>query len=757
MAFEATLHAIEAVEQVIFEDALPLRQREKYLQNIREQKREGKKWIKKMRRAIVSLRKLQTETATENLERIEKECPDHVKQVLCAGGRTRNVVALEKLLQQIGHPDETLIMRILKGFPSIGSADRTGVWLENDSIPIPKEEVVRFWQAAVVLKTKKPVGFEDEHLDAIIAGLEDDVREGRMLEVQPSDLVAPPAYLFPKVEATKIRRLLDARPQNVYSNMLEKLKLWGSRQHFETIEAYRAENEELACPAVQTARDTHKAMEKRRKLNEDARSSAGEGRQTKAGSIRDAQRNWAKCCNRVKQRNTAAAAACTDGTLPECGSDDFALAYYQFGVERPELNAIGAYCNSAKSYRFFFARCLQMGNLLSVPAFCRISEAVMGICIAQGLPALCYIDDTVYFTANKKQAAVAKEYFHTLCECLGLVMSSKASADQCSTRPGNAVKSLGIQYDWTRDANGVAQAITISIPAEKREKAVAALNKVIEQADRDTPSKITINAIEQAIGIASWVTRASAWFRCGAEPWRFMYEFLGDERKFQRMCSDKALRARLWKVARAAREFVLATRPTIVKREGQLSRSAVMWTDASTDGGVGGVPRIGAVIILPDGSCRSYTRDMAPEECEALGIEREPRIETLELIGTAVAIALWGHLLERVVLWSNVDSTTQLYALVKLQGKRASTANLALSTSKILQQANARSFWRYERSPWNVADWTWTTREDYDGLVGAVLIAARDDASHIGIAELLACSGHASAKDGSTGLSAPSP
>ena len=48
MAFEATLHAIEAVEQVIFEDALPLRQREKYLQNIREQKREGKKWIEKM-------------------------------------------------------------------------------------------------------------------------------------------------------------------------------------------------------------------------------------------------------------------------------------------------------------------------------------------------------------------------------------------------------------------------------------------------------------------------------------------------------------------------------------------------------------------------------------------------------------------------------------------------------------------------------------------------------------------------------------
>ena len=167
------------------------------------------------------------------------------------------------------------------------------------------------------------------------------------------------------------------------------------------------------------------------------------------------------------------------------------------------------------------------------------------------------------------------------------------------------------------------------------------------------------------------------------------------------------------------------------------------------------MPRIGAVIILPDGSCRSYTRDMAPEECEALGIEREPRIETLELIGTAVAIALWGHLLERVVLWSNVDSTTQLYALVKLQGKRASTANLALSTSKILQQANARSFWRYERSPWNVADWT--TREDYDGLVGAVLIAVRDDASHIDIAELLAGSGHASAKDGSTGLSAPSP
>ena len=42
-------------------------------------------------------------------------------------------------------------------------------------------------------------------------------------------------------------------------------------------------------------------------------------------------------------------------------------------------------------------------------------------------------------------------------------------------------------------------------------------------------------------------------------------------------------------------------------------------------------------------------------------------------------------------------------------------------------------------------------------LVGVVLIAVRDDASHIDIAELLAGSGHASAKDGSTGLSAPSP
>ena len=70
---------------------------------------------------------------------------------------------------------------------------------------------------------------------------------------------------------------------------------------------------------------------------------------------------------------------------------------------------------------------------------------------------------------------------------------------------------------------------------------------------------------------------------------------------------------------------------------------------------------------------------------------------------------------------ANVDNVIQLYALVKLQGKRAITCNLALATSKILNEAQAGAFWRYERSAWNVADWT--TRADY---FGRLLLPQRD-------------------------------
>lgn len=737
MAEEATLRAIEAVEQCVFDEALPLREqlREKFIECIREQKQLPKKWIKKARRNIVMLKKLKAETLEENERRIDAESPAHVAQVLRAGGRTRNVVAFERLLERAKHPDGSLIARILQGFGTIGSADKTGNWLENGQLEIPKERFVQFWQAAVILRTQKPAGFDDEHLDEIIHGLEEDVKAGRVREVQEADLVAPPAYLFPKAEATKIRRLVDARPQNEYSNMLEKLKLWGSRQTWETIEAYRcpAGKEDLLShvPAVQSTKDTYHAMEKRRKVEPPA-SSGGDAR----ARTRAAKRNWEKCRQRVKHRNDEADRDTDGSVIPEIISDDFRLAYYQFACERPELNAIAGWDNMKvpKSYRYFFAYTLQMGNLLSVPSFCRVGEGVMSVAITLlHLPTLLYIDDAAMFAASREQAVIAKELYHQLCDTLGLLMSHKPDADQSSART-DRIKSLGIQYDWERDENGTANKITISIPAEKLEKAAAALDEVIDQADRNTQTRISQKTIEKAIGISSWVTRAGSWFRTGIEPWRFMYEFTGDEEKFRRLAADKGMRSKLWKAAGAAKDFVKNTKPTIIERGGQATRTAALWTDASTDGGADGGPCIGGVIILPDGESRAFSRELTKEECNEMGLGDEPRIETLELLASAVAAAIWGNLLSKTIIWANVDNVIQLYALVKLQGKRAITCNLALATSKILNEAQARAFWRYERSAWNVADWT--TRADYFGLVRDILAAELDTTEHIDLKSL---------------------
>ena len=115
----------------------------------------------------------------------------------------------------------------------------------------------------------------------------------------------------------------------------------------------------------------------------------------------------------------------------------------------------------------------------------------MSICIFCGLPALVYIDDAVYFTVGREQAAVAKAFYHQLAETLGLLMSEKPSADQCSTR-NDAVKSLGLQYDWERDSSGSPIAITVSVPEEK-EAAAEALEKIVAGADRNSSEKLTLH------------------------------------------------------------------------------------------------------------------------------------------------------------------------------------------------------------------------------------------------------------------------
>ena len=222
--------AKDTVRASVLRPILQTAHRAKIVENIRQQKVDLDGWFSRIYESRKLLREIREATEEENGRLIAEEAPAHLRRVLVTQ-RTRNVLAIRKLCQLAGHPDEALADCILRGFPSTGKAPPTGLWPAVENREPDPEEVKRFFGQLLEERRRKP-GFPDELLEGLIAEIESDVKLGRFSEIRFEDLQAPPALAFPKDESDdtrkKIRLLIDERERNKFSTPVEKLRLYGS-------------------------------------------------------------------------------------------------------------------------------------------------------------------------------------------------------------------------------------------------------------------------------------------------------------------------------------------------------------------------------------------------------------------------------------------------------------------------------------------------------------------------------------------------
>ena len=601
---EGLYRALEVVQDCIQTSKINLRLEKEYVENIREQKTNDKSWRKAVRKCIKKARKIRLETEEANRVLIEQEAPEHVRKILQTK-RRRNVLAIKRYVEMFNHPDKKLWERVLHGFPSLGSGDKTGVWEEREgAAEISAEDVKDFYQACISLRQLKP-NFEDRLLDAVISEIESDAELGRLTEISVEELRAVPAYAFPKEEATKVRVIIDARFHNQWANLTERLTLYGTRWITQTIALYGAPcgEEGKAIPAPQTRREAHASMAERLQEVKKARDDVAKGGEAKKRISRERAAHEAETQLRTliaeirrKTETLTAASEAAPGVIPEMGSDDFSKAYYLLGVESPHDLPVGAWDNKAPgphgagSYRYWVSNVLQMGSVRSVPDFCRISELVMTIMIRSHVPCLAYIDDVNYFGATRRQIRLCKELYHEVAETLGLELSPKEGADQSSDRTSH-VKALGVHYHWNRDLG----TLKISVPEDKKERAI----ETLEELDREVIAKnVNPKTVQRAIGIGQWVTTAAVWRKIGAEPWRNFYPWTVPGKYFDSLKADGKARASLRKAIGVARTLVKELEPTVISPGSwKNQRTCFLWSDASTDGGPAGEPMLGGLLI----------------------------------------------------------------------------------------------------------------------------------------------------------------
>eukprot|EP00392_Amoebophrya_sp_AT5.2_P013285 g13403.t1 len=291
----------------------------------------------------------------------------------------------------------------------------------------------------------------------------------------------------------------------------------------------------------------------------------------------------------AEQAQLAAESGQQHAGVAECGSEDFAHAYHQMGVRRPEHCPVGVWSNRHMAYLYFLAVVLNFGCLHSVPNWCRVAEFVMHIGMHFGLIVIIYVDDGYYFALDAEGAELSRELYRQIARTLGLVLSDKPSAQQISTA-GNYVKALGIDYRWLRAAANTI--VRITVPAETIAKALAALDAVVEQVDQ---GRMQLKAVQRLLGIANYVV-CNAGFRAGSELFRHLYDWAEPDR-FERMKGDRKQRRQLLTVIGAVRALLQTVVPVIISKQPRQTRTAFLWLDASTDGSPQGTPMGGAVLV----------------------------------------------------------------------------------------------------------------------------------------------------------------
>ena len=692
--------------------------------------------------AIKIFQKIREETQEENERRINEEAPEHMKAVLRAGETTRNVVAIERLIEISGASDTTLPQDMLNGFQTIGESQRTGYW-KLDEKAVAAQDVKEYYSAAVAVREAAPKGFPMEHLQDVITNIEEDVKLGRFKEISEADLKVTPSFAFPKREPTKTRVIIDERFKNLFSSLPEKVNLAGTRVIAELISAYNAPRGQeqvgvkARIPTSQSRKET--AAQVKRALDK----SVGEEKSGLTSSQRKKERKqawkrakaearvaWEKFTEEWAENGKARGEEKMPGIRPDMGSKDFKKAYFQVGVAHPEENAIGAFDPKKGIYRYYLSYVLNMGNRHSVTSWCRCAELVMRVTARVGaVVSPIYIDDATVLAAPGT-LDLALEVYETCAAAMGLELSDKEESNQRSDR-GGSVKTLGIVYTWEEDQDG--KMIRATVPEEQYGKLEKLITELESQLER---KELQQKQLEQVLGLANFITCASE-IRTGSELLRGIYSWTGDG--FASLVVQRHERRALGRSLGAIRRIASQRRPTIFREAKTLRRRLALWTDASSDGGTGGKARIAAFLVDERGQAHVAAQD----------VEGEDRIEALEAMAVNMAQETFAEELQNAEVLASIDNITTVYAFIKASSKSGLTQKYAVKTIEAWYAVGVKALYLYCPSEENIADWytriekqakaqsitkaTWRRAQRWDGkedCVGGVVGNCGPDVGH---------------------------
>ncbi|CAD7965837.1 unnamed protein product [Amoebophrya sp. A25] len=611
---------------------------------------------------------LQRKTQAKNDKFLRTHAPAHLWPVLGVGATCcRNVIALEKLLKWAGHKDTNLCAEIVTGFPAVGNATQTNVWETDPNVtPITDKQLQEFFDNVSIVKRAAP-RFDDAVLESMFEDAEKMADAGSYIRTTQQQLVTNPSYAFPKVEELKIRQIIDARPQNEYSTLPEKVRLHGTRMIQEMYAAYLAplglEATSTRLPSSHTANEAWRQAELHRNSEHPAADATPE-----------------QLAEQIRSLNQETPPASTTATLPEAVVRDWSKAYYLFGVARPEHNSIAFYAPSRGDWQYYHAAVLNMGNTLSVPNFCRISEAFMTILDKTTMPALIYIDDAFLLGPNSETAELMRQTYDALSACCGMALAEKADGNQISTAT-NAVKVLGVWYLYDR----TNAAVYAYVSYKNLAKLLKAGNLLLQQIKSKSIKK---KQVQKVLGMLNFVICHTT--RIGAEFLRGMHTWTTDS--FDFLKSNKQERASLARLTKAA-----------VAHATQLPPQPLSWTaanyvflylDASTDG-LQGEPMIGGLLLDAHGSPHTFA-SAAPTG--------DWTIEQYETMAVCLAQHHFRHQLRGATCICSIDNTGELYALIKTSARNAHTARLATWAAKRNVDLDCRMWHRYVQTARNPAD-----------------------------------------------------
>lgn len=612
--------------------------------------------------------------------------PPHLLRVLVTE-QTRNVCLFHRLIEELDYVDKDLALNMAQGYRTIGAHKVTGVWEVDETKCVPQKSPVEDFYCKTPLSGSlggKPDWMEDYVIDAVRDAILEDQKLGRFIEVRREELVAPPMLAFGLDQTTKIRQIADERTKNDYSAFPERIKLSGVRHIREAIIAFAAdvgtEDHVLSAASTQTTRGMYEricAQSERRKLG------------CAAGKLENIAPAFSKGIREKASNLKSLTKGHGSGLLPHLATKDWKKAYFQVGIDTPGNNPVKVWDNAKGCWRIFLACVLNMGNLHSVPSWCRIAEFNMFVMESLlWVPCLTYIDDsTLVSSASDIEDCAA--CFDELSKALGLVRSPKVESNMI-TLVEKAPKILGIVSERHEDR------FSLKVPEEKLDSVIKRCGEVVKATIEKNAS---YKQVAKVVGDTCYIL-CSGTDRAGIQILRPVFPLLVKE-NFDLMIKRRMSRRILISTMRKTQLLPKNYEPTRICQKRAYRPRVWLYTDASSNGSASHGPRAGATLITEEGALLfTFTDDLPPDKSidfyEAAAVQLALRTFPEELRGRRVVV--------------NVDNTVDCYAFVKASHRNLETALLITMIILDMKALDISPFLTYVLSELNIADWT--TRDD---------------------------------------------